>query len=178
MPPSFSEVYEGCFDFVFAAARRLGVEEGAVDDVVQEVFLVVHKRLAIFEGRSSIKTWVFGILLGVVRGHRRTLRRKSPHLTSPGGDPDTLATHAPPDERVQRNQAWRTLHAILDTMDDDRREVFVLAELEEMTAPEIAEILGANLNTVYTRLRAARQHFEHALSRIHATKAWRETCPT
>src|SRR5262245_16282732 len=76
-PVAFDAVYDACFDFVWRNARRLGVPDAQLDDAVQEVFLVVHRRLADFEGRSSIKTWVFGILLKVAADHRRALRRKS-----------------------------------------------------------------------------------------------------
>src|ERR1700683_1529789 len=78
-PPSFDQVYEEHFDFVWRSAKRLGVHDGAVDDVVQETFLVVQRRLPEFEGRSSPNTWVFGIVLRVARDHRRKVRRKSPH---------------------------------------------------------------------------------------------------
>src|SRR5262245_51753387 len=73
---TLAEVYETQFDFVWRSARRLGVASLHVDDVVQEVFLVVFRRLAEFEGRSSLKTWLFGITRRVVRDHRRSARRK------------------------------------------------------------------------------------------------------
>jgi RNA polymerase sigma-70 factor, ECF subfamily len=176
-PLSFDEVYEAHFDFVWRSARRLGVHEGAVDDVVQETFLVVHRRLAEFEGRSSVKTWLFGIVLRVVRDHRRHLRRKEPHSMRPEAptDPETL-TASPeqgPHERAVKTEAVRALHAILDELDDEKRELFILAELEQMTAPEMAEALGVNLNTIYSRLRAARQEFEQAVSRHRARDQWR-----
>jgi len=177
LPLSFDEVYEAHFDFVWRSARRLGVREGAIDDVVQESFLVVHRRLAEFEGRSTVKTWLFGILLRVVRDHRRHLRRKEPHSMRPEAptDPETLAARSEqgPHERAVKTEAVRALHAILDELDDEKREVFILAELEQMTAPEMAEALGVNLNTIYSRLRAARQEFEQAVSRHRARDQWR-----
>jgi RNA polymerase sigma-70 factor, ECF subfamily len=176
-PLAFEEVYEEHFDFVWRSARRLGVHEGAVDDVVQETFLVVHRRLAEFEGRSTVKTWLFGILLRVARDHRRHTRRKAPHSIRPEGptDPETLSAGAEqgPHERAAKTEAVKTLHAILDELDDDKREVFVLAELEQMTAPEMADALGVNLNTIYSRLRAARHEFEQAVARHRARDQWR-----
>ena len=174
--PSFEELYEAHFGFVWRSVRRLGVNEGAVDDVVQETFLVVHRRLPEFEGRSSINTWLFGILLHVVHDHRRHLRRKSPHLRAEGPtDPETLTARADhgPHERAVRTEAVKALHAILDELDDEKREAFVLAELEQMTAPEMAEALNVNLNTIYSRLRAARQEFEQAVARNRARDEWR-----
>jgi RNA polymerase sigma-70 factor, ECF subfamily len=176
-PLTFDVVYEEHFDFLWRSARRLGVHDGAVDDVVQETFLVVHRRLAEFEGRSTVKTWLFGILLRVVRDHRRHTRRKAPHSIRPEAptDPETLSAGSDqgPHERAAKTEAVRALHAILDELDDEKREVFILAELEQMTAPEMADALGANLNTIYSRLRAARQEFEQAVSRHRARDQWR-----
>ena len=172
--PAFDELYEGYVDFTWRSVRRLGVDEAAVDDVVQQVFLVVHRRLPEFCGAASIRTWIFGILLRVVREHRRLRRRKSPHQLSPATDPETLADSAHgPDESTARAEAARLVQAWLDELDDDKREVFVLAELEGMTAKEIADATGSNASTVYSRLRAARLDFEKAAERCRRRDAWR-----
>jgi RNA polymerase sigma-70 factor (ECF subfamily) len=165
--PSFDDVYEQTFDFAWRSARRLGVATSAVDDIVQDAFLVVHRRLPEFEGRSSVRTWVFGILFRVVSDHRRTLRRKGGLSELPHDD--VLSGHGRgPAESLERRQAADVLHALLDELDDEKRTVFVLAELEELSAPEIAEMLGVPANTVYSRLRAAREGFERALARHRA----------
>ncbi|MBX3212093.1 MAG: sigma-70 family RNA polymerase sigma factor [Labilithrix sp.] len=165
------DVYREHFAFVWRSARRLGVGEASIDDVVQEVFVIVHRRLGEFEGRSALRTWLFGITLRVARDHRRQAARKRPEAAV---DPDTLRATSPgPAEAMERAEAARVLHAILDEMDDDRREVFVMAELEQMTMPDIAETLGVNVNTAYARLRAARQAFEAALARHRARDEWR-----
>lgn len=166
-PPSFDDVYEQTFDFAWRSARRLGVAPHAVDDVVQDVFLVVHRRLPEFEGRAAIKTWVFGILLRVVSDHRRTHRRKGGLAELPHEDVLPSRTASPTDA-LEKRQAADVLHALLDEMDDDKRTVFVLAELEELAAPEIAEMVGVPVNTVYSRLRAARETFERGLARHRA----------
>lgn len=167
----FDAIYRAHFGFVWRSARRLGVREGSLDDVVQEVFVVVHRRLASFEGRSSLKTWLFGITLRVVRDHRRSARRTD-HTEEL--DPDAMrATGAGPSEDAEKAEAVRVLHEILDQMDDERREVFVMAELEQLTMPEVADALGINLNTAYARLRAARQSFEQGVARHHARDGWR-----
>jgi RNA polymerase sigma-70 factor (ECF subfamily) len=175
-PLSFEAVYEAQFDFVWRNVRRLGVPDAQVDDAVQEVFLVVHRRLHEFEARSSVKTWIFGIALRVASAERRSIRRKSPHTRAPGGpvEPDTVADEgADQEERAARAEGARTLHRMLSALDDDKRAVFVMAELEEMSAPEIAEAVGANVNTVYARLRAARREFEEAVARERARESWR-----
>jgi RNA polymerase sigma-70 factor (ECF subfamily) len=174
-PPTFDELYELYVDFIWRSVRRLGVSEGAVDDVVQQVFMVVHRRLPEFSHAASVRTWIFGILLRVVREHRRTLRRKSPHILWPRTDPETLADDrdSAPDESTARAEAARLVQRWLDELDDDKREVFVLAELEQMTAKEIAEAIGANASTVYSRLRAARLDFEKAAERCRLRDGWR-----
>lgn len=176
--PRFEEVYAEHFPFVWRSVRRLGVDPSAVDDAVQEIFLVVHRRLAEFESRASLKTWLFGIVLRVVRQHRRTLRRKPAQLGGAAAmDPDVDRVHDTagqgPHERMAEREAVQALHAILDELDDERREIFVLAELEQMTVPEIAEAVEANVNTVYSRLRAARRDFDQAVLRHRARDQWR-----
>ncbi|MBX3190027.1 MAG: sigma-70 family RNA polymerase sigma factor [Labilithrix sp.] len=167
----FEAVYRAHFGFVWRSAKRLGVFDAALDDVVQEVFVVVHRRLGDFEGRSSLKTWLFGIAVRVVRDHRRAVRRKNP---GPPVDPDSLGTTSGgPQESAEKAEAVRLLHAMLDEMDDERREVFVMAELEQMSMPEIAEALAINVNTAYARLRIARQEFEQSLARHRARDTWR-----
>jgi RNA polymerase sigma-70 factor, ECF subfamily len=160
---AFEGIYEQHVDFVWRSARRLGVDELAADDVVQQVFLVVHRRLGEFEGRSSLKTWLFSILLHVAREHRRGLRRKSPHWAHEPVDPDLIADGtANPHEALARMEAWRTIDELLETLEGDKRVVFVMAELEEMTAQEISEATGLAPKVVYSRLRAARTDFERA----------------
>ena len=159
-------VYQGHFDFVWRTAKRLGVQGAHVDDVVQEVFIVVHRRAAEFEGRSALRTWLFGITRRVVRDHFRTRQRKPLDFVGSDEPPDV---HMPDAEaRLQTRQGHALLHALLDTLDADKREVFVLAELEQLSMPEIAEALELNLNTAYARLRAARAGFEQALVRHRA----------
>jgi RNA polymerase sigma-70 factor (ECF subfamily) len=165
---SFDVVYDEWFDFVWRSARRLGVDEAAVDDVTQDVFLVVHRRLSDFEGRSSLKTWLFSITLRVVSDWRRTRRRKGG--LSPLPEDDALAGRESiePARQLEKAEAVRLLHRLLDELDDDKRAVFVLAELEGQTAPEIATALDIPVNTVYSRLRVARERFEAALARHQA----------
>jgi RNA polymerase sigma-70 factor, ECF subfamily len=172
---SFPEVYDRYFDFVWRVARRLGVGHEALDDIVQETFLVVHRRLA--EARSGeLRPWIYGITVHTVRNHRRSLRRKSPHARGDGApDPDALADIESdgPERRAEKAEAARALYAILDDLDDDKREVFVLVELEQLSVTDVADVLGMKLNTVYSRLRLARAEFEEGVARHRARDAWR-----
>lgn len=168
--PPFAEVYETHFDFVWRSARRLGVPEANLEDVVQDVFVTVYRRLGDFEGRSQLKTWIFGILRHTVRDMRRSLRRKpSEPLAHEPHDPHGLNPH----DAVAKGEAQRLLHSVLDALGDEQREIFVLCELEQLSAPEVARALEINVNTVYSRLRAARLDFEAALKRLRSRDEWR-----
>jgi RNA polymerase sigma-70 factor (ECF subfamily) len=172
--PDFKRVYDENVAYVWRACRHLGVAASAVEDVLQEVFMVVHRRLGAFEGRSSLKTWLFGILLHVVRNHRRSLRRKSPHLFTEAPAIDELPSDAASGhDAIEEKEAVALLARLLDELDDARREVFVLAEIEQMSAPEIAALLGENVNTVYGRLRTARIEFDAVVRRHQARESRR-----
>ena len=176
--PDFDAVYETHLDFVWRTVRRMGVRPADTDDVVQEVFFVVHRRLAEFECRAQLKTWVFKILVHVVRHYWRTHQRKpGDHATEDPAEIQTLAADHEngPAATLERVEALRVLDGLLARLDGDKREVFVLAEIEQMTAAEIAEIVEANVNTVSSRLRAARQEFEKALLRYRAQELRRQS---
>jgi RNA polymerase sigma-70 factor (ECF subfamily) len=171
-PLTFQEVYDGNVDYVWKTVCRLGVHGPSAEDAVQEVFVVVHRKLASFERRSSMHTWLFQIARRVVHDHRRTVRRKE-HPAGPNESvPDLGAVAADesssPDASAQRAEAARVLYKLLDKLDTDQREVFILAELDQLAAPKIAQVLGINVNTVYSRLRLAREAVNAALARHHA----------
>jgi len=170
LTPSFPEIYETYFDFVWRSARRLGVPDASLDDVVQDVFVTVYRRLPAFEGRSLLRTWIFGIVRHTVNDLRRTARRK----------PTEALAHEVPDlgsesphEQAAHEQATKLLHAVLAELSDELREVFVLSELEQLSAPEVATALSLNVNTVYSRLRSARREFDAALKRLRCRDEWR-----
>lgn len=168
---SFTSVYDRYFSYIWRSVQCLGVPASQADDVVQEVFVIAHDKLASFEGRSSLKTWLYGIAVHRARHHKQARRRAGDQ------DVDSEMLRAPdatrPDHRVENAEAVRVLSAILSSLDDDQREVFVLAELEELSAPEIAIALGIKLNTVYSRLRLGREAFAKAAARHRARDGWR-----
>jgi len=161
------DVYEAHFDFVWRTARRLGAPDLQIDDVVQEVFVVVQRRLADFEGRSELKTWLFGITRRVVRAH---LRKNARHKRVTPDDIAELADLTTPDAeaRVSADEHTRLLYALLAELDEEKREVFVLSELEELSGPAIADALDLHISNVYARVRSARLAFDAALKRYRA----------
>lgn len=164
---AFSAIYDAYFPFLWRSARRLGVSETSIEDVLQDVFVIVHRHLHDFEGRSTMRTWIYGILLRVVRDHRRTMRRKRLSASCRRDEEVLHSLPAPgisPHDAVVALDAIRVLHHLLDALDDERREVFVLAELDELSGQEIAKILGIPIGTVYSRLRVARRAFDAAIA--------------
>jgi RNA polymerase sigma-70 factor, ECF subfamily len=167
-PPDFDDVYDQHFAFAWRNLRRLGVHEPQLSDAAQDVFLVVHRRLPTFvagvprspsEPQAPVRSWVYSIVVRVARQYRRGLRRKpTESLDDAGSVPDVSGTE--PERSAQQSEALRQLLGLLDGLDENKREAFVLAELEGLTAPEIAEILGVNVNTIYARIRAARRALE------------------
>lgn len=157
----FHALYREHFDFVFRNLRRLGVADASVEDALQDVYLVVLRRMEGFSG-THVKAWLFAILLRVAGNYRRSSRRRGP--LEPLHEEDLQASQPGPFEQLAREEARRVLHAFLDSLDDNRRAVFVMAELEQLTAPEIARAMSANVNTVYSWLRAARGEFVAWLS--------------
>jgi RNA polymerase sigma-70 factor, ECF subfamily len=169
--PPFAVIYDTFFPYIWRSVQRLGVAPAHADDVVQETFVVAFKRLPTFEGRSSLKVWLYGIALRVARAHRVRFHRT--HEVALDGTDVQAPEPTRPDKLAEAAEAARLVNALLDEIDDDQREVFVLAELEQLSAPEIAESLGVKLNTVYSRLRLGRAAFAEAAARARARDEWR-----
>jgi RNA polymerase sigma-70 factor (ECF subfamily) len=148
----------------------LGVPLAALDDATQDVFVVVHRKLPEFEFRSQLKTWLFGIALRVAQRQRRD-SDPAPADYSLEELPDPSRS---PHETAARTQALEIMDRILRGMDDERRSVFIMAELEQLPIVEIAEVLGLKLNTAYSRLRLAREAFNEELKRYRARDEWRQ----
>ncbi len=156
VPLTFDEVYSQHFAFVWRSLQRLGVASAVLEDAAQDTFVVVHRRLGDLRADASVKAFLFGTALRVAQNYRRTARRKG------AASLDTENAHSlesSPFERTAANRALAVVDEFVATLDDDKRMVFVLSALEQMTAPEIARALSIPLNTAYSRLRIARERF-------------------
>jgi RNA polymerase sigma-70 factor (ECF subfamily) len=161
---SVAEVYAANARYVWTSLRRLGVPPADLEDVCQEVFVVVHRKFAGFDGRSQVRTWLYGIALRCASSYRRSRARRevlSAELDAESVDAAQL-------ESVEKKDARALLDDVLDTLDDDKRAVFVLYELEELPMSEVAEAVGCPLQTAYSRLHAARQKVKHEIARVAA----------
>ena len=156
--PSFDDVYAQHAPFVWRILRTFGVSEAQIEDAVQDVFVVVHRKLREWEGRAAITTWLFAIARRVASTYRR---KGGAHPTEELVDEHVAAVDT--FAAISRAQAAATVVAILQSLDEDKRTVFALVELEQLTVPEVARMLDINLNTAYSRLRLARAAFELAV---------------
>ena len=177
MVESLSEIYAAHFDFVWRNARRLGVAEADADDVVQDVFVIVQRRIASFDGRTHMRAWIFGILARVVHDHRRSFQRKGARCISIDDEAsksaNAVAQGPTPVELAERAERVRLLDTLLNELDEDKRMLLVLSELEQWTLREIAELMGSNTNTIHSRLCAAKRAFEGAYARRAAATGGR-----
>jgi RNA polymerase sigma-70 factor (ECF subfamily) len=157
-----ARVYRDHHRFVYRSLVRLGVGEDRDDDALHDVFMVVARRLPEFERRARMRTWLFAIAMRVAQGIRRDAARDTRRREKVGAN--AVGGHEP----HARADAARTLRDLLARLDEDKRAVFIMAELEGMTAPEIAGVLGVKVPTVYSRLRLAREELTRALERIRS----------
>jgi RNA polymerase sigma-70 factor (ECF subfamily) len=167
--PDLAALYEAQFRYVWRCLRSLGVRDAQQDDALQDVFLVVQRRLPEFDGGADVRTWLYAIALRVARKYKERARREPTSLeTAREQDPELPAAPDANDDAALANERLAFARRALASLDDDKREIFVLARVEQMSAPEIAEVIGIPQNTVYSRLRAARLAFDAEITRLRA----------
>ena len=171
--PTFRQLYDEHFRFVWRSLRRLGVREDDIGDAVQEVFVVVHRKLGDFQAQSKMTTWLFAITMRVACDHRKSAvvrREVATEATLLGEHQDPAAN---PAGDAERREQQALLERILDELPEEQRVVFVLFELEELSGLEIAELMDCPIGTVHSRLRLARESFRRIVSRTAARDQFR-----
>jgi RNA polymerase sigma-70 factor, ECF subfamily len=163
---SLADVYAEHFRFVWKCLRRLGVREADVGDAVQDVFLVVHRKLPEFEGRSAMTTWLFGICMRVASDRRRSASSTRERPWEEAGE--RVSEEPSAFECLDQRDKIELLDSLLDQLPMEQRAVFALFELEEMSGEQIAALLGVPMGTVWSRLRLARESFRAAMQRRQA----------
>lgn len=167
-PLSLADVYREHADFVWRVARRLGVSDPALEDVMHDVFIVVQRRLPEYDGRAAMTTWLYHVTRGVVSNYRRGKTREARRLELVGQTPRRHPTD--PEGVTAQRQAAHFVREFLETLDEDKRRVFELADIEGMPVPEVAKICKIKLNTAYSRLRAARKLFTEEAQKLRASR--------
>ena len=164
-PSSFRDMFESEYAYVRTSARRLGIRERELDDLVHDVFLAVHRKLGDFEPGRPVRPWLFGITFRVVLGQKRRFAYSREQLSQ--AEPVDAADDQPPaDERLETEERRRMVHEALAALDDEKRAVFILHELDEIPMADLARALDVPTNTAYSRLRLARQEFRRVLERL------------
>lgn len=168
--PDIAAIFRDYGPFVHTILRSLGVRPSDVDDAFQEVFVVIHQKRATYEQRGTLRSWVYGICVRVAFRFRRracVTREIVTEEVPEAVDPMTPAEH------LGAQQAREILCAILDELDDDKRAVFVLFELEGLPMHEVAASVQCPLQTAYSRLRAAREAVDAAVARHRARREFK-----
>jgi RNA polymerase sigma-70 factor, ECF subfamily len=165
---SLADVYDEHVDYVHRCLRGLGLRDAALDDAIQDVFLVVHDKLSRFDGKAQLRTWLYAIAVRVARRQRARFARAARDVEA-----QEVLVWDELDQALDARRQVELARAALEALDADKREVFVLVEIEQMSAAEVAAIVGCPLNTLYSRLRAARAAFEAEITRQRSLP-WRK----
>lgn len=150
-------VYDSHADFVWLTLQRMGIPARDLEDVCQDVFIVVHRRLASYKGEAKLSAWLFGICLKVAAAYRRRAHRRHEQLTDLEPVMAAVEDHASPENRAATNQFRRRLQNWLDGLGLEHRVVFVMFEMDGLSCDEISRQLGIPVGTVYSRLHKARK---------------------
>jgi RNA polymerase sigma-70 factor (ECF subfamily) len=154
-PPALTtrQLFEAHAAFVVRIVQRLGVSASDAEDVAQEVFMIVHRRIDDLNSIGAARSWLFGIARRVVANHLRKAQRRAEQL-----DPQPAGiTLEGPAEHLQSSRERALLERALAKLDIDKRTVFVLFELEGVEMREVADMVGCGVSTAYSRLYAARE---------------------
>jgi len=164
---SFDALYERRLGDVSRWVRVLGARDADCQDLVQEIFLVVHRLLSAFDGRNEAG-WIFQIARRKVRDHRRLLwAKKFFGHQRVAVDDGTLWTNRGPLDELDRKRNAQLLTHLVDRLTEHERVAFLLFEVEGNTGQEIAEIVGAPINTIWARIFRARRKLQKELLRFH-----------
>lgn len=167
----FDAVYSAHFDYVCSTLRRRGVHEQDLHDLAQQVFIVVHLKLAEFEHRAALRTWIFRICVNVVSDYRRAAPKRKEVATEPAELNSLFGSRDDLQERSDERRRVGLAEGMLNRLPKARREVFVLCELEQMSGAEVASALGIALGTVRSRLRLARDFLAREAHRLSARES-------
>jgi RNA polymerase sigma-70 factor (ECF subfamily) len=155
----FDAFYQQHVQLVGRWAARLAGPDLEIEDLVQEVFLIAHRRRDTFRGAAKISTWLFGITQNVVRHRRRKERVRRLLLGAVTDVGRVTALRPTPVEELERREATKTVYHLLDDLPDKYRDIFILFEIEGLSGAEIAALTGLNVTTLRVRLHRARTRF-------------------
>lgn len=166
--PCLKTMYREYFAYVCRILRRLCVAQEHVEDLAQDVFIIVARKLQNYQHKGAIKGWLYRIAHHEVLHYRRSYARRK-HRGVPFteyGEQTTAQSLWPPEQTVACKQVQGLVKQFLASLDEEKRRVFFLYEIEGLTAPEIAANESINLNTVYSRIRMAKKQWKEFRARV------------
>ncbi|MBL0196096.1 MAG: sigma-70 family RNA polymerase sigma factor [Myxococcales bacterium] len=165
--PSCADIFRQHGPMVWRLLRRLGVPDADLDDLTQDVFIAVHRGLGTYEERNQLRAWIYKICVREVSRYRRA----APPRSAPLDGVDAPSEAASPEAAMERSQARADFDRLLGALDEPRRAVFVLYEIEELTMADVAAAVGCPVQTAYSRLHSARELIVEAGRRLEAARA-------
>jgi len=172
-PRDFRALYDAHFRLVWSALARLGVRDADLMDATQKVFLTAYLKLPDFEGRSQLSTWLWGICRRIALAYRRSAVARYEVVTDPGSLTESSELLIASTVGHVETEQSAELERVLAKLSEAQRLVFLLFEVDELSGPEIAELLGVSLGTVRSRLRYARAIFRREAQRLVLRRAAR-----
>ncbi len=170
---AFPTIYRWYFRDVYRSVRRFGVAHRHADDVTQDVFLAVHRALPRFDWSRRFLPWLKTIAYRIARDHRKARKNLEQLSTTEGFDPIDTTSEDREGRLAEKRDALKEFDAILQTLDDDERQVLLMCEIDECRVIDVAQALGLPDSTVSTRLQRARKRFDAALVRRRAAEEHR-----
>jgi RNA polymerase sigma-70 factor (ECF subfamily) len=163
----FRAIYEREFRYVWNTLRRLGVRDRDIEDVAHDVFVAFYRGIEDYDATRPLKPWLFGIAFRLASDHRRKAGHR---LEIPSDTFEAIDARPRADDQVAERQKRELVMRALETLNMDQRAVFIMHDLDGCSMPEIAQVLGAPLNTLYSRLRLGRDQFGKAIKRLQAKR--------
>jgi RNA polymerase sigma-70 factor (ECF subfamily) len=173
---AFARLYEQWFDHVSRWVRALGATEAEREDVTQDIFMVVHRRLADFDGQNAAG-WLYQIARRKVRDHRRLSWIKDIFRNSTPLADSSLTSQVSPQDSLETKQKAQLFEALVSTLNQDQRAAFVLFEIEGSSGEEIARLQGVPINTVWARIHEARKSLQKRARQLEVRESQRAGLP-
>ena len=165
-PSNLAQIYSEHSKLVWLMLSRLGVRDADLEDVLQEVFLVVFRRLDSIENEGALRSWLFSVCRRSAANYRRRAYRVHESVASGEEELDVVSDAASPEQDAQASEARATLEQVLSGLSDEKRVAFVMFEIEMRTSEEIADALGIPIGTVHSRIYSARKDVERIAMRL------------
>lgn len=160
----FRRLYEAQLAWLLRTLRRLGARPGDVEDLAHDVLTIVHRRLDDLDPTRPERPWLYGVAVRVVSDYRRKAAFTREEFAEKGWD--TPSGDKDPEADLEAERKRALVLRGLETLSDEQRVVLVAHDLDGTSIPELVEVLEAPLNTLYSRLRLARQHFKAEVERL------------